>query len=384
MQMKRLAFSVWLVVFSAFSVAAQPLAIHAHPQKATYESPAEWPFLSDQCHWMVGGVLAHTHVEMSVPIYAELTPGMKLTIPVTFKLFHTAGRITTIWSELGTISYDTVHPADPIYPNLVGDPSGVSTWTGTWTLDTARGNGSNAGPFGFSPHGWTVARVVARTVFPDGTSTDTFLSVPFYSMLHPEVPELSAPENAGIPLRAACSPTGRWGAMITEFHDYIPIAPMGLGEIWNPEVFTYSYGAAAGVSGTLDRRLDPDLHNGIVGREITSPFTFDTTFSGLGVHKFSFIWDERTDATPPPDFPANGQVDSLLVVNVTAGDGPVISLPPPPPPPPPSPSPTLPPPPPPPDWTTFTPTFQHLGTRIRICDGLPQADGANCLELAPK
>src|SRR4029078_12564753 len=107
MQMKRLAFSVWLVVFSAFSVAAQPLAIHAHPQKATYESPAEWPFLSDQCHWMVDGVLAHTHVEMSVPIYAELTPG-RITMPITFKLFHTSGRIVGIFSELGIVVLDSI------------------------------------------------------------------------------------------------------------------------------------------------------------------------------------------------------------------------------------------------------------------------------------
>ncbi len=123
---------------------------------------------------------------------------------------------------------------------------------------------------------------VARTQFPDGTQTDTELSVPFYSMLHPEVPEQGVPENGGIPLRAACSATGNWGAMITEFHDYIPIAPMGLGEVWNPKVFAYSYGVAPGVTGTLDRRLDPDLHNGIVGQEITSPFTFDTTVQRTG------------------------------------------------------------------------------------------------------
>ena len=99
MQMKSLAIGVWLVVFSALPGAAQPLTIHAHPQKATYQSPAEWPFLSDQCHWMVGGVLAHTHVEMSAPIYAELTPGT-LTIPVTFKLFHTSGRIVGIFRSV--------------------------------------------------------------------------------------------------------------------------------------------------------------------------------------------------------------------------------------------------------------------------------------------
>ena len=144
---------------------------------------------------------------------------------------------------------------------------------------------------------------------------------------------------------------------------------------------------------TLDRRLDPDLHNGIVGQEITSPFTFDTRLSGPGAHKFSFIWDARTGDLPPPEFGPNGQADALLVVSVTVADGPVISptLPPPPPPaptppspPPPAPTPTPTPPPPPPDWTTFTATFQHLGTRIRIVDGVPQADGANCLELAPK
>ena len=86
MQIKSLVLGVWLVAFSVLPSAAQPLTIHAHPQKATYESPAEWPFLSDQCHWMVDGVLAHT-VDVCSD-HAELTPG-RLTIPITFKLFHT-------------------------------------------------------------------------------------------------------------------------------------------------------------------------------------------------------------------------------------------------------------------------------------------------------
>ena len=93
------ALTLVFMSFAVFPVAAQ--TIHGHPQKAAYASPAEWPFLSSQCHWKVNNVLAHTHVEVTAPVYSEWTGGT-LKVPVQFQLFHTAGKITqcgAIWGR---------------------------------------------------------------------------------------------------------------------------------------------------------------------------------------------------------------------------------------------------------------------------------------------
>jgi hypothetical protein len=339
--MKNIALALWLVALSVLSVGAQPLAIQDHPQKTQYASQAEWPFLSDQCHWLVNGVLAHTHVEMTAPIYAVLTPGSRIDIPIQFKLFHTAGRISTVWSELGNVTFTSIHPADNYYPNIQGDPSGVITVTGVWHFNSAAGNASGAGPFGVNPHGWTVARVMARTEFPDGSKTDAGLGIPFYSMLDPTKPEAPMPEDRGREIQAICAPTsprdqsGVWGQMTVEFRQTIPIATLAFGEVWNPPVLPYSYAATPFLQiGTIDRRLDADLHNGIVGMQLSGA-TFDTNLIGLGAHHVSYIWDVKSGAGAPGVSP-NEEAAALLVVYLNVGDG-TGTPPPPPPPPPPTP-----------------------------------------------
>jgi hypothetical protein len=336
-----LLFAALTLVF--MSLAVCPVAaqtIHGHPQKAAYASPAEWPFLSSQCHWKVNNVLAHTHVELTAPVYSEWTGGT-LEVPVQFQLFHTAGTITQVWSELGWVRFTSIDPPNHAYPNIQGDPNGVVVVQGIFTIDPTRGNTSGAGPFGFSPHGWTVVRLGARTRFPDGSSTDTHLFISFFSKLDTSVAERPAPNGSKALLRAQCVPlairdtnVSGWGAMITEFKDFVPIAPMALGEVFNPPVAQYSYGAVPALgNGTSDRRLNPDLHNGFDGIKITSPFMFDSNFSGIATHRFSFIWDKTVGVSPPVGVAPNQQAASLLVLRVTVGE----DIPPPPPPPPPPP-----------------------------------------------
>ena len=325
---KRIAVSVSFVALSVLPVTAQ--VIHGHPQKSAYASPAEWVDLSAQCHWMVDGVLAHTHAEMKAPIYIEVHPGDKITVPVTFKLFHTSGKIVSVFTENGGIVLDTFGVWKE-YVNVQGDAAGVSTWTGHVTFDTTRNNSDNSTPnaYRWSPHGWTEVRIVARTVFPNGTFTDTALEIPFYSMLHPEVPEIPYPEGRLHPVRSSCTPSPEgpfgWGLMVTEFKDFIPLGVLADGETTNPSFATYSYGVSAPLSGTppssigtVDRRLDPDLHNGISGLQLTGPNTFDANVSGGGLHKFSFIWDVKGPSDVAGIRPG-GEAAAILVVNVAVG-----------------------------------------------------------------
>jgi hypothetical protein len=331
---------VGLLNLSVLSVGAQ--TIHANPQKAAYASPAEWPFFSSQCHWKANNVLAHTHVELTAPVYSEWIGGT-LKVPVQFQLFHTSGKIVQVWSELGWVNFTSINPPNHAYPNIQGDPNGVVVVQGIFTIDPTLGNTSGAGPFGFSPHGWTTVRLAARTQFPDGSGTETHLFISFFSKLDTSIAERPAPADSHALLRAQCVPfaahdvnVSGWGAMITEFKDFVPIAPMALGTVFDPQVFQYSYGAIPGLqNATVDRRLDPDLHHGFDGIQVTSPFTFDSNFSGPGTHKFSFIWDKKVGDTPPAGVAPNQQASSLLVVQVTVGeeDGVPPPLPPPPPPP---------------------------------------------------
>ena len=47
---------------------------------------------------------------------------------------------------------------------------------------------------------------------------------------------------------------------------------------------------------------------------------FDSNISGLGTHRFSFIWDKKVGDAPPEGVAQNQQASSLLVVRVTVGD----------------------------------------------------------------
>jgi hypothetical protein len=332
--MTRILFVVLAGLLTATGAGAQP--IHGHPQKSAYASPAEWPHVSTQGHWKATNVLGHTHIQGRLPLYAEHATG-RLEIPLEFVLFHTNGRLAQVSSPLGWVRWN-VGPSYNPYPNIAGNPTGVVVVTGTLIIDPANATGTQAGPTWWNPHGWTSVSVTARTEFSDGSFTKTTLAFPMFSTRNPSASIVVPGENTSLMLRSELVPHAPrdamgngWGAMITEFKDYIPIAPMAAGEVWNPPVHMYSYAALPDLqNGTKDRRLNPDLHNGVVGTQITSPFSFDANFSGIGLHKFSFIWDKTIGDVAPAGIQPNQEGSALLVVTVGVGDGPA---PPPPPPP---------------------------------------------------
>lgn len=327
--MKRLSLACVFVVLSALSAWPQSIAIHGHPQKTEYTSPAEWPFWSAQCHWMNDGVMSHTHIEGNWPIYMEVNPGDNIVVPFTIVTFH-GGKVTTLWSENARITLPS-HPLDPVYlnPVLQGDRLGVTKWQATATFNMTK---SQPGGYAWSKHGWTELRVSARTSFPNGTGTTVSFEFPAYSLMDTTIAEIPYPEGRVHPLRASCSPSPEgpgtgWGLMVTEFagSKFVPIAPLALGQTWDFLPKTYSYGVTTALPpGTFDRRLDPDLHNGISGTQVTSPFGFDTNVSGLGTHKLSFIWDAKAikpDGTVPTGFKPDDEAAALLVGTLVIADG---------------------------------------------------------------
>jgi hypothetical protein len=390
----------------AASASAQP--IHGQPQnKAFYASSAEWPFLSEQCHWMPAnpstatddGVASpdffpeardpqngHTHLEVSAPYAGEISGPM--VVPFTLRLFHTAGEIQFLYGNLvRDIVWDATGSGTP--PRMNGDPAGLVTWTGHFTIDPAlaasdHGDGAQPVP----PRGWFEVRLVTRTQYQNGDRLDNNFYFPMYAVLDPQAPE-TAPIGA-VGLLARCLPSSSRDAVSSALGvsaiDVLGTTLPILAPIQSPQTIdshTYGYGTDPSLpDGISELRLDPDLHHGAVGTPLrinTGPVAvgtadrdvIDPKVLGSGAHKLAFVWMQPTN-TGSALVTADEQVSTLMVVTVTVGDG-VESAPPP----------IIVPPPPPPvvTWQTITALLQRFGSedRYRLC-----ATPDHCVELVVK
>src|SRR5712672_3854511 len=126
-----------LIIFSS-RVTGQVL--HNHPQLSFYNSPSDWPFISAQCHWSPSdavvpngsGMLGHTHVEATAPIWSE-TDSNPITVSFQIQLFHLSGRVISVEGELiSKIIWDFTGTETP--PIMIGDPMGVKVFTGHVTF----------------------------------------------------------------------------------------------------------------------------------------------------------------------------------------------------------------------------------------------------------
>jgi hypothetical protein len=339
------------------SLAAQ--TIHGHPQKAAYASPAEWPIVSTQCHWTpklapvpLGSMLSqHIHVDPQFPLYSEQAGG-KITGTVTVKAFHFAGQIdgnvygelvdSVVWADTGTSTA----------PVMIGDPAGLKQWVVTVTIDPFK-PGQGPTSFGtpgwwFADHGWSWARIMFRARFDDGAKIDANQWLPFWSTKDETKPVRLVRSGAGPILESECdvfsaTDSPKFGNNLTEYDDYIPIAPLAPTDPqWKVPVSYYSYQSDTFLpTGSIDQIDNPDFHHGIVGTSTMHldglvgllggmfvPTTFDPSRPSLGpgTHNVMQGWTQT--------FPPTGEQMSVLsVLQITVGD--VISPPPPPPPPPP-------------------------------------------------
>lgn len=356
--MKALLCLVTAILALPPPVAAQP--IHGAPQGVTrYLSVADRPWLTGQCHWkgtgpdtlpkspLVPGI-AHTHIEAYPPIWAELGSG-PVTIPITLRLFQTAGKLTIVLAEFEGVN-GPVAMADVVLDQplpLVGDPHGLVSLTGHVTFDPATGTDT------IPVHGWFNTKLFARTVYDNGDVLDTQFWVPYFSMVNPAVPEPAYGEGL-MELAAKCTieskdiENGGMGQHLTEVRGtesqargYLPIlAPFATPITIFP--LTYNYKALPTTVGLYELRLDANFHMGLPGTliattatelpnggvsnvDVLDPVVIAASTAAMGTtpgkHRLVAMWDQDTGAGSP-GFAPNERLVSLLGFEVTIGPNP--------------------------------------------------------------
>jgi hypothetical protein len=198
-------------------------------------------------------------------------------------------------------------------------------------------------------HGWVGPYLTGVTGYDNGDSTFVQLSVPFWSMLDPSVPELPIGNGGGPVIRTMVEVgnTTIFGSNTTpinygetfaeyglEANEFIPLAPISAP--WTLTAFSDGYGSADLPEAVLETRLDLDLHNNVPGTVILSarglshlnrPVVFDPTLFAAstapvgtvaGKHKVA-LFREQTDGPET--------VMALLVIDVAVGDGTVVTPP---------------------------------------------------------
>ncbi len=326
-------FPRWSLVLLllASPVVAQSIPIHGSDQKASYASPAEWPFLSAQAHWgpandmaftgdtsLLNPTVGHVHVECNAPIYGDVK--QPITLPCDVLLFHLGGEITTASNNaFGVIDWGALNGV-----RLFGNPMGIAKFPFTLTLNPNAWRESR-------PHGWVSVQTTMRVALTNGAVVDASLAIPFYSSFDLSVPEAETNcDGCGALLHAVIEPhageSGHWGEIIIETKDILPI----LGPLTAPFVSGTMRGqtyAQSGLAppGFTDARADLDLHNGITGHPVTFSH-YDPSELGPGTHKVAMMWREDS-GEGNAEFLPHEAAAALLVVTVTVPDG-TVPLPP--------------------------------------------------------
>jgi hypothetical protein len=332
--MKRTALALSFVALSALSPGAQSLVVHngASVGKTIYNGPSEWPMLDAQTHWVPADGspaidppntlthdMGHTHVGVKGPLYAELNG--PVTETVSFKLFHTKGKIAMVWAFFaGPCGQQPIGVRlDKALP-LVGDPNGLVTMTGTLTFDPNNGLGVC-----LPKHGWFSVLVNARTIVDNKDQYDTTNTMSYYSTIDLTKPE--APLNeAGIALSAksqnvsshASTVVNVYGIQLVEFREMVPIF-VPLTKPTTLHNISYAYGYDHNLPfGQYELDLDPDLHMGVPGTplsfkanaatggtenfDVIDPAVLNNSTAPMGYapgfHKLLFAWVQPTGTAP--------------------------------------------------------------------------------------
>lgn len=327
------------------AVAAQVIAIEAHPQKAVYASQEEYPFNDDQTHWAPANAaleVGHVpHVACSDnPLYGRFTG--PVTVDCVLRVFKAAGRIVQVWGDQGVaITWPQCGGCTTIPNNLIGNPTGLSPDYPVRITFTP--------PY---PHGIWRPRVFTRIVYDSGHLTNSIAMYPFFSALDTTAPKTNPSPARGPHYMAVAvdssriDGSGRWGQWWLEMDTPIPLAP--LTGPWTITIRCYNYGwteidktlGTATPQGVCEAMLDPDLHMGepgqLLGRAFTGPnndgsltFTIGPGIIPSGKHK---ILVRAAQETGPgtAKIPAGERQDAIKTFEVEIAEG---GIPPPPPPP---------------------------------------------------
>lgn len=313
--MNRILYSFVVFLLLPIGVAAQP--IHGNPQKAAYASPAEWPTVSSDCWWEApgsGGLPGPSHIghlALTLPVGAETT-GTPITGRFSITTFNAIGQVMRIaGARLKSWALD----AGLTLPQTT-DPTGVRTWTGTVTFDTAN----------TPAKGWYQVNMEYVTRLANGDETYTKGYASFYSMRDPTAKDTGYLNIAANQCRVRDSSTPgleRWGQQTVEFQTVLPLlGPISPELPWTLPVAGYTYGATGPLpEGIVEIRLDPDFHNGnpgtllyrAVGNKIVLPYTLPVNIPE-GWHRVMHQWHR-------PDPAGTRILTSNLVFSIFVGPG---------------------------------------------------------------
>lgn len=257
------------------------LTIHNYPGVTTYADVTAYHKRSTQGHWcqqdtafastlLMAGMMAHLHIDVTFPDWAEINASTMLEIPVTLKLYQADGYVSFATAQIvgNQSSLDS-----PVYLDtwpFNGDPTGLVQATGSTHLDF-----STAASLGVPARGWFGIRVFARLILKTGAQLTVEHWRPLYSMLDPTAPERPPTEDSiQIAAKAWMQSDQQnlpFNLQVTELHRMDPI----LLQPNNPQIiepFAYGY-----QQDFPDQRyvmsVNASLHDGIEG--VIQPTVFD-------------------------------------------------------------------------------------------------------------
>jgi len=246
---------------------------------------------SGQCHWLqTNGVLGHTHIDLDTVSRPQVSGVLKVNFIVT--LFHTSSMVGEIYAGNAKTNdafdwvWDDTGTATP--PLLMGDPNGVKTWSGHFSVMPS------------IPHGWEWVSMSVYTHFSDRT-TVVILNEPIYSMVDPSKPSPNDGDPAAQRAQAVCRvspdpqhPEQFYGEQTAQFDTALPRTTVTAFVPMTGS--TYGYGVRGLPLAAADFVLDMNLHAGISGTElftspephdglVHAPMNFDPGVIGPGDHK---------------------------------------------------------------------------------------------------
>ncbi len=325
---------------------AQVLRTHGAPDRAVYNSKAEWPTDSFQCHWSSNGASghsdmrdalgfnptgelgmpAHIHIHLTHPRYAEMS--RTWTVDFVILAFHFDGVIAGPWASIFKSPqvahdwwFDDTQSAKP--PAMAGDPNGIRQWTGHFSIDPRP-----------NYRGWDAFEMAVIGYFTNKDVLNVEAVESYYDLANPDLPETNARPSIG----ALCSPflandKSVFGTNEMVVDDFLPTGPVNAKwettteiepyrtKIGSPAAFTNSYGGSSLLStvGSYQTRHDLNFHADIPGMIvsevdstgiITGAIKIDNAGLPVGAHAWAMIrfQPEKLD-------PHNG-VASLIVIQV--------------------------------------------------------------------
>jgi hypothetical protein len=294
------------------------MKIHGHPQKTDYNADgSDWPNFEAQGWWdQFDPVEAgHLHVAVKYPSYGEITTYEPFWVNFTLKLHDVPGEIRQFFGpHFRELHWNDTNSQTP--PRMRGEKNTLLEWSGKILIDYTLGLQPWIGQT-LNPHGWGGSLFTARASFDNFDLLEVQKVDCQYFLIDPSVPERPASEQGrpGVVLSSRVvvsnQSTGnsstlkgnRFGAMVTEINDYLPLLPITAP--WPTIVNVYNYTAEMPLpDGIFRQLLDADLHHGGEGtlidlihadvRGVSKTIVFDPLVMGPGAHRGIVNWTQSS------------------------------------------------------------------------------------------